>query len=164
MKRKNIEINHIKILERIYTHTYYTGESRKAAGAPPHFAARMQASNSDKAALTHHIRLALSEVATMLTRYLGLCTTKYHSDTQSTIFTIETPLNYPHECMEAMGETIENYAVMRTLAEWLTQNKPDEAAAAAEEAQISTLHLRELMSTRKRPTTEHHNHDNNIEL
>lgn len=164
MNTERIEIDYRNILQRIYTHTYYTGESRKTAGAPPHFAARIQASDSDKRALTHHIHLAIAEATKMLTRFLGICTTIHDESTSQTNITIELPLNYPTECIRQIAVAIEDYATMRTIGEWMTQNKPDEATLAAEGAQMAAMRLRELMSIRKRPYPRTHKDDNNIEI
>ena len=164
MKRERIEIGHKRVLQRIYTHTYYVGEARKAAGTPPYLAAGVQASDSNRDMLTQHIHTSIAEAADMLTRYLGICSTRYSNESDTTALYIETPPNYPAGCIAQMAQAIEEYATARTLGQWLMLSKPDEAAFAVEEAQTAATRLRELLSIRLHPGRCNQQHDNNIEL
>ena len=164
MKKHTIQISCTKILQRIYTHTYYTGEARKAAGVPAHLAASLQASDSNRDILLQHIQSSIAEAAKILTRYLGICTIEHDCEDTVTAISIETPSNYPDECIPQIAQTTEEYATMRALGQWLAQNKPDEAAAATQEAQLSSMYLRELTSLRRRPLNNARTADNNIEL
>lgn len=164
MEKHTIQISSTEILQRIYTHTYYTGEARKYAGVPANLAAALQASDSNKDILLQHIQSSIAEAARILTRYLGICTTQHnHQDLLTTII-IETPSNYPAECIPQIAQTIEEYSTMRALEQWLAQNKPDEAVAATREAELSSMHLRELTSLRRRPLNNARTADSNIEL
>ena len=163
MSHQRISINNTQLLQRVCVHTYYTGEARKSSGLPPQLTAQLQASNSNRDILTQHINLSIAEATKMLTRYLGICTAQRTSPEETTI-DIETPVNYPAECVPQIKEAIEDYCIMRTLGQWLTQIKPDEANAAANEAQMAMMRLRELMCIRKRPRCTNSSSDNSIEL
>ena len=164
MKKEIIHIEHTKMLQRVYTHTYYIGEARKAAGVPPHLAAELQTSDSNRDILTQHIHTSIAETARMLTRYLGICSTKHNDATFCSTLFIKIPPNYPIACMPQIARSVENYIVMRTLEQWLMQCKPDEAAPASQEAKIAAVDLRELLSIRQRPGSREHLNDNNIEI
>ena len=95
---------------------------------------------------------------------MGICTIEHDCEDTATAISIETPSNYPDECIPQIAQTTEEYATMRALGQWLVQNKPDEAAAASQEAQLSSMYLRELTSLRCRPLNNARTADNNIEL
>lgn len=164
MKKGIIHIEHTKILERVHTHTYYIGEARKTAGAPPHLAAELQTSYSNKDILTQHIHTSIAETARMLTRYLGICSIKHNNETFCSTLFIKVPPNYPPECIPQIARTVEKYIVMRTLEQWLMQCKPDEAPSAGQESRIAAAELRELLSVRLRPGNRENLNDNNIEI
>ena len=164
MKIERITISYNRILQRIYLHSYYTGEARKAGGVPPHLAATIQASDSNSDILTQLIDSSIAETTNTLTRYLGICTAQHDNEKAETALSIEIPENYPRECLQQIAQAIEEYATMRALGQWLIQNKPDEAVAAVQETQMAAMRLRELMSLRKRPCKHPSTPDNNIAL
>ena len=90
MKRIKLIINRRNVELRIQTHTFYTGEARREAGAPAMLAARFQASDNDISQLSDHIQMAIDELASLLTKYLSPCTSnmsEYEEDKPD-----ETPL------------------------------------------------------------------------
>lgn len=158
MKQKIIlKLRNSKVLQRIATHTYYTGEARKAAGAPPMAAAHIQASDDDSRQLIDHLTSACNEIALLLSTYIAICHTQESDEPTAqgnqrvTLFILEAPANYPTECSRDIEQTIENYAVARTLQQWLVQNKPDESIPAANEAQQHLTTLRQMAALRLRP-------------
>lgn len=158
MKQKIIlKLRNNKVLQRIATHTYYTGEARKAAGAPPMAAAHIQASHDDNRQLGDHLAVACNEIAQLLSTYIAICHTQESDEAAAqghervTLFILEAPANYPKECARDIEQTIENYAVARTLQQWLVQNKPDESLPAANEAQQHLTTLRQMAALRRRP-------------
>lgn len=152
-----LKLKNNKILQRIATHTYYTGEARKAAGAPPMAAAKIQASSDDEQQLSDHLTIACNEVMQLLSSYIAICHTRNSEEYSEqgnetvTLFILKPPSNYPTECLKDIEQTIENYVVARTLHQWLLQNKPDESIAAANEAQQHLTKLRQMAALRKRP-------------
>ncbi len=158
MKEKIIlKLRNNKVLQRIGTHTYYTGEARRAAGAPPMAAARMQTSDDDSRQLSDHLAVACNEIAQLLSTYIAICHTQKSDEATLkgletvTLFILEPPANYPKECASDIEQSIENYAVARTLQQWLVQNKPDESIPAANEAQQHLTTLRQMAALRRRP-------------
>ena len=158
MKRViSFKLNNKRVRQRIETHTYYTGEARKNSALPPMTAARMQASSDDTTQLTDHLTVACNEIARLLSTYIAICHTQESDEPTAqgnqrvTLFILEAPANYPKECARDIEQTIENYAVARTLQQWLVQNKPDESLPAANEAQQHLTTLRQMAALRRRP-------------
>lgn len=167
MKLITLIINRRNVELRIQTHTFYTGEARREAGAPAMLAARFQASDNDLSQLSDHIQMAIDELASLLTKYLSLCTSnmsEYEEDGKSNIkyiFTLSVPPNFPLECIQQIENTMESYAVTRTLQLWTAQHKPDETPLAAGEAERLMMQMRQLMAMRQRPKRTY-NCDKNI--
>lgn len=156
MKSIILKLHTHNILQRIHTHTYYTGEARKRAGLPMMMAAGIISSNEDNVQLNDHLAIASSEIAKMLGRFLAVCHSEEHVNPEQDeqrllLFTLVPPANFPHECIGQLQQCIENYAVMRTLQLWLAQHKPDEAVSVSEEVHMLALQMREIMAMRKRP-------------
>ncbi len=170
MKKRRIVLNINNVLQRIYTHCYYTGEARKQVGFPEKAAANIQASSDDKTQIIDHINTPTGEVSRMLSRYFALCSRETASndateDTNNTVFLVDIPQNYPDEAVPQLETMIENYIVMRTLQLWMLQHKPDEAAIAASEVQQIIFNLREMFTLRKRPQIQQSNsHDKLINM
>lgn len=157
MKKIKVKLKKSRLLERVQTHCYYTGEARKQIGFPEPLAAAIQASDDDTAQLNDHIGVAAGEVAKIVSRFLAACSTvengnASHPDIFETEFNLSVPDNFPDETISLLTTAIENYCVARTLQLWLAQHKPDESAIIANEAQQAMYNIRELLSVRKRPT------------
>ena len=162
MKTIEIKLSRKALLDRIKTHCYYTGEARKQIGYPEQLAAAIQAGDDDYNQLNDHTKTAISEIAKLLSRFLGVCSTSErgdaaHPDIFDIIFTLQTPHNFPNEICSQLELTIENFATMRTLQLWLAQHKPDEANTLSGEVQQALFSIRELLSIRKRPKIEENN-------
>lgn len=159
MKKKKLTLDHNNVLQRIYTHCYYTGEARREIGFPEKAVAKLQASSDDKEQLCDHMNTPIGEIARMLSRYFVMCKNETEvSETtdgvRNTVFIIDIPQNYPDEALTQLETMIENYTVMRTLQLWMMQHKPDEAAIATSEIQQIIFNLREMFALRKRPHRE----------
>lgn len=148
-------LRHKNVLQRIETHTYYTGEARKAAGMPLMAAAHIEACGDDKIQLTDHITTACSEISRLLSTYLAICHSHTIDDNNNndsiTLFRLNAPTNFPIECVADIEQAIENYIVSRVMHLWIAQHKPDESVIYANEVQQQTALLRELAVMRKRP-------------
>lgn len=170
MKKRKLTLDHNNVLQRIYTHSYYTGEARREIGFPEKAVAKLQASNDDKEQLCDHMNTPIGEITRMLSRYFALCRNETEvsettDEIKNTIFIIDIPQNYPDETVPQLEMMIENYAVMRTLQLWMQQHKPDEAVIATGEIQQIIFNLREMFALRKRPHREKENSfDNLIDL
>lgn len=156
MKRRKLVLSPDNVLQRIYTHSYYTGEARKQVGYPEKASANLQASVDDKEQMNDHMHIPINEIARMLSKYFATCNMAYESSnedstTANICFVIDAPQNYPDEALAPLQAMIENYTVMRTLQLWMLQQKPDEAPIAASEVQQTAFNLREMFALRKRP-------------
>lgn len=162
MKRViSFKLHNKKVLQRVETHTYYTGEARKNGMMPPMAAANMQASGKDGIQLTDHLLVACSEIARFISSYIAMCRIQQRESIDGsgdviTFFTLDVPSNFPTDIIGELEPVMENYAVSRVLQQWMAQHKPDEMVLAANEVQQHTATLRGLASMRKRPTLRHH--------
>lgn len=152
-KTVTLRLNIQKAEQRIHTHTYYIGESRKEAGMPSGMAARMQTSSDDIQQLRDHMLLAITDIDTTISQYISACETNPVDDGDLYLFSFALPPDFPHNALRQIEATIENYVVMRTLQQWTAQHKPDESAHLANEAQIQLLQLRRQLTQRIKPKT-----------
>lgn len=157
----SFKLNNKRVIQRVATHTYYTGEARKDVAMPPATAAKMQASADDATQLTDHLFVACSEISRLLSGCIAICQIQQRESIDGsgdtiTFFTLEVPDNFPAEVNEDFELAIENYVVARILHQWMVQHKPDESVLASNEVQQQRATLRELASLRKRPTLHKH--------
>ena len=171
MKRDITEItlSGYNIEQRLFTYSYYVGEARHSIGAPMQQTAGIQASSDDHTQIGDHIRMAMTEIVNLINRYMATCSCAEKNDTEHDgheLFTLSfiPPTNYPGELLEELQKAMESYVVMRTLAMWMTQHKPDEAILTSSEADKLSLQLRELMNCRNKPRKAVTRRRKNIEI
>lgn len=165
MKKAKLTIKPYIVIERIKTHSYYTGEARKQAGYPPLLAAAIQASDDEIDQLNDHMQLSVAEIGKILSRYLAECHTmknidKEQPDISSIDFSLTIPQNFPCHILPQIEQAIENYITMRTLHLWLSQQKPDEANIISNETQQIVYQICEMLTMRKRPQIDKENNKN----
>lgn len=168
MREITITVSPRKVMQRIYTHTYYTGEARKVAGTPMRHAAGIQASEDDATQLDDHLQTAIGEIAGLLSRQLAICRCNEDIDNDSgeriVCLSFIPPQNYPRESLPQMEKIIENYVVMRTLQQWMAQHNPPEQTQPANEAEVAMQQLRGVLSLRKKPRRERNCHKRIIDI
>ena len=155
-RRENIKISTYDVEQRILTYTYYTGEARRNSGTPLKLAASIQASVDDHIQINDHMNVATSELIKMVNCYFCTCKCDRKDDDTHAGYTIlnlrlSPPQYFPENLLDELRETMINYLVMRTLQQWMLQQKPDEAVIMANETEKTSIQLRELMNRRAKP-------------
>ncbi len=170
MRRKEeLKISTYDVTQRIYTYSYYVGESRRNSGLPIKLAASMQASPDDHHQLNDHMNVAASELVKMINSTFCECTTSSVPDSEHAGYSILKfrlipPQYFPMHLFGELQKNMTSYLVMRTLQQWILQHKPDEAVITTSEAEKLTIQLRELMNCRVKPRKGQNATKTNIEL
>lgn len=168
--KKEITLSSYNIEQRLFTYSFYVGEARRAVGTPMQLTAGIQASSDDHTQISDHTHIAVTEILTLMNRFLALCSNNVTDDSNHEghlLFklTFTPPRNYPEEMLGELQRTMESYMVMRTLNMWMLQHKPDEALLTASEAEKLVVRLRELMCCRTKPRlSEKKKRTKNIEI
>lgn len=167
--KKEITLSSYDIEQRLFTYSFYVGEARRAVGTPVQLTACIQASSDDHTQISDHTYIAVTEILTLMNRFLALCSNNVTNDSKHEghlLFklTFTPPRNFPEEMMDELRRTMENYMVMRTLNMWMLQHKPDEAVLTASEAEKLVVKLRELMCCRTKPRQSEKRKRTNIEI
>lgn len=168
-RRKEIAISTHEIAQRVFTYSYYVGEARRGSGHPLKLVAGLQTSDDDREQLLDHMKIAAAELDKMINCYFctgNLCAKDdaEHDGYTTLNFSLLPPQYFPKNRFEELQQMMENYMVMRTLHQWILQNKPDEAAITAGETEKFTLQLRELMNIRVKPRRIEKRNKNRIEI
>ena len=150
MNTMEFHITREEIGKRIFATSAYTARAREALGTPPAITERMQATADDMALLNPIIDNCASEVFTFIVRYHPGSNLEFSNDGYR--FNINTPANYPADNGSKLAQVIESYIVNRTLQEWYTNVKPDEAAITATKTQNDAATIHSLLTQRKKPT------------
>lgn len=150
MNTMEFHITREEIGKRIFATSAYTARAREALGTPPAITERMQATADDTALLNPIIDNCASEVFTVIVRYHPGSNLEFSNDGYR--FNNNTPANYPADNGSKLAQVIESYIVNRTLQEWYTNVKPDEAAITATKTQNDAATIHSLLTQRKRPT------------
>lgn len=167
--KKEITLSSYDIEQRLFTYSFYVGEARRAVGTPVQLTACIQASSDDHTQISDHTYIAVTEILTLMNRFLALCSNNVTNDSKHEghlLFklTFTPPRNFPEEMMDELRRTMESYMVMRTLNMWMLQHKPDEAVLTASEAEKLVVKLRELMCCRTKPRQSVKRKRTNIEI
>ena len=167
--KKEITLSSYNIEQRLFTYSFYVGEARRAVGTPMQLTAGIQASSDDHTQISDHTHIAVTEILTLMNRFLALCSNNVTDDSNHEghlLFklTFTPPRNYPEEMLGELQRTMESYMVMRTLNMWMLQHKPDEALLTASEAEKLVVRLRELMCCRPKPRLSEKKKRTNIEI
>ena len=168
-RRKEIAISAHEIAQRVFTYSYYAGEARRSSGHPLKLVAGLQASDDDREQLLDHMNIAAAELDKIINCYFCAGNLRTENDAEhdgyTTLkFSLLPPQYFPKSRFEELQQTMGNYIVMRTLHQWILQNKPDEAAITAGEIEKLTLQMRELMNIRVKPRRIEKRNKNRIEI
>ena len=139
-----------EIGKRIFATSAYTARAREAMGTPPSVTERMQATADDTALLAPIMDYSASEVFTVIVRYHPGSSMELIND--GYLFNLKAPANYPADNGGKLRQVVESNIVNRTLQEWYTNVKPDEAAIATTKMQNDAATLHSLLTQRKKPT------------
>ena len=170
MRRKeDIKLSTFDVAQRIFSYTHYVGESRRNSGFDIKLAASIQASPDDYIQLSDQINIAISELVKITNTVFGTCKASNVPDSEHEgysiiTFTLAPPQYFPMHLLGELRNTMINYMVMRTLQQWMLQQKPDEAAIITSESEKIAVQLRELMNCRMKPRKAHKASKTNIKI
>ena len=144
------------IYKRIFASSAYTARAREAMGVPQSIVERMLLTPDDKEIIVPMIENSVNEVLTDISRYHQESSVTFTNaeDTERYLFNINTPDNYPSENGEKLRQSVESYIVNRTLQNWYTDIKPDEAAIIAAKTQNDAANIRMLLIQRRKPSKQ----------
>lgn len=144
------------IYKRIFASSAYTSRAREAMGVPQSIVERMLLTPDDKEIIVPMIENSVNEIFTDISRYHQESSVTFTNaeDTERYLFNITTPENYPSENGEKLRQSVESYIANRTLQNWYTDIKPDEAAIIAAKTQNDAANIRMLLIQRRKPSKQ----------
>ena len=141
----NITIDKNKILERVKTDSYYTGESAKIGDYDSKtIAAMSQASDDDDNTLSSYMDIAASVVSDTIYQALDKRQplTGIEDSGQSYVFTLLQPTTFPETLIPSITESIMAYIASYTLYRWLKNINPQMADTSEFESHLSDINHR----------------------
>ena len=156
MNTIRIVITKEDIYGRLFATSAYTARAREAMGVPQSIVERMLLTPDDKEIIVPMIENSVNEIFTDISRYHQESSVTFTNaeDTERYLFNINTPDNYPSENGEKLRQSVESYIVNRTLQNWYTDIKPDEAAIIAAKTQNDAANIRMLLIQRRKPSKQ----------
>ena len=141
----NITIDKNKILERVKTDSYYTGEAAKVGDYDSKtIAAMSQASDDDDNTLSSYMDIAASVVSDTIYQALDKRQplTGIGDSGQSYVFTLLQPTTFPETLIPSITESIMAYIAAYTLYRWLKNINPQMADTSEFESHLSDINHR----------------------
>ena len=142
------------IHDRIFATSAYTTRARETMGMPGSIAERMLITADDKHLIDPMIDNSVNEVSCMIARYHPGSSVEFNMEENDGEyrFCIAAPVNYPAGNAGKLAQSIESYIAGRTLQEWYSDIRPDEATNAAARVQNEAMTIQEMLAQRTRPT------------
>ncbi len=154
MSTIKIVITKGNIYDRIFSTSAYTARARETLGLPDGIVERMQLTADDRHVIDPMIDSSADEIYGEITRYhpgSSVELTEYENGINYE-FSIPVPFNYPTGNSDKLARSIESYIANRTLQNWYTGIKPDEANIAAAKAQNDAITIQTMLTQRIKPS------------
>lgn len=168
MKRIEIIVDSDSIYKRLFKESGYAVRSRSAMGMNATLADTVHITDDERETLGQWVRKSINEAVHGIYRYVGPCSVKYCMDTETGgeryVISVTAPHNYPTEHVALLETCISDLVFNRTMQQWYTTMKPDEASLMAANIQEDALLFRELLTQRERPVKNDAKQENIIEL
>lgn len=138
----NITIDKNEILQRVKTHSYYSGEANKIGDYDSKtIAAMSQASDDDDYILSSYMDIAASVVSDTIYQALDKTQplTGIGDSEQSYVFTLLQPATFPEMLIPSVAESVKAYITSYTLYRWLKDVNPKMADPTEFESYLSDI-------------------------
>ena len=155
MNTVNFVTNRNNVYNKVFATSAYTARAREKTGMPPEIIERMTITADDKLVIDPIIENCINEISTYITRYHPNSSVDFITDEHEGhyLFNIVVPDNYPIGNEDKFEKSVENYITNRTMQEWYSIIKPDEANIPAAKAQSDILTIQTLLTQRKKPSS-----------
>lgn len=150
MSTLNFVITKKNIYNRIFATSAYTTRAREATGMPQSISESMLLTTDEKRIIDPLIENSINEIFSFIACYHP-ATSIEDDNGGAYIFNIKAPANYPAGNEGKLTKCIENYVANRTLQDWYTCMKPDEASLVAAKTQNDITTLQSLLTQREKP-------------
>ena len=142
------------IHDKVFATSAYTARARETMGIPPGITERMLLTADDKRIIDPMIDGSVNEIAEEIARYHPGSSVGFNGegDEAGYQFSIATPANYPADNADKLAVSIGSYIANRTLQNWYTGIKPDEANIFAIKAQNDAMIIQAMLTQRTKPT------------
>ena len=153
MSTLNFVITKRNIYNRIFATSAYTTRAREATGMPQSISGNMLLTADEKRIIDPLIENSINEIFSFIVCYHPGTSIDYSTDDNdgAYMFNIKTPANYPAGNEGKLAKSIESYVTNRTLQDWYTCMKPDEASLVAAKTQNDITTLQSLLTQREKP-------------
>ena len=153
MSTLNFVITKRNIYNRIFATSAYTTRAREATGMPQSISESMLLTTDEKRIIDPLIENSINEIFSFIACYHPATSIDYSTDDNdgAYIFNIKAPANYPAGNEGKLAKSIESYVTNRTLQDWYTCMKPDEASLVAAKTQNDITTLQSLLTQRGKP-------------
>ena len=150
MSTLNFVITKKNIYNRIFATSAYTTRAREAIGTPPGVSGNMLLTADEKRIIDPLIENSINEIFSFIVCYHP-GTSIEDDNGEAFMFNIKAPANYPAGNEGKLTKCIESYVANRTLQDWYTCMKPDEASLVAAKTQNDITTLQSLLTQREKP-------------
>ena len=141
------------IHDKVFATNAYTARAREAMGIPTGIIERMQLSADDKHIIDPMIDSSVNEITSEIVRYHPRSSVEFTENENGVNyeFNVAVPVNYPTGNADRLAMSVESYIANRTLQNWYTDIKPDEASISAAKAQNDVMTIHTMLTQRTRP-------------
>ena len=150
MSTLNFVITKKNIYNRIFATSAYTTRAREATGMPQSISESMLLTTDEKRIIDPLIENSINEIFSFIACYHP-ATSIEDDNGEGYMFNIKAPANYPAGNEGKLTKCIESYVTNRTLQDWYTCMKPDEASLVAAKTQNDITTLQSLLTQREKP-------------
>lgn len=150
MSTLNFVITKKNIYNIIFATSAYTTRAREATGMPQSISESMLLTADEKRIIDPLIENSINEIFSFIACYHP-ATSIEDDNGEGYMFNIKTPANYPAGNEGKLAKSIESYVANRTLQDWYTCMKPDEASLVAAKTQNDITTLQSLLTQRGKP-------------
>ncbi len=147
------------VYDKVFATSAYTARARETMGTPSGITERMLLTADDKRIIDPMIDGSVNEIAGEIARYHPGSSVGITGDGDGAgyQFSIATPVNYPAGNADKLTGCLESYIANRTLQNWYTGIKPDEANIFAIKAQNDAMIILAMLTQRTKPTNPTNN-------
>ena len=150
MSTLNFVITKKNIYNRIFATSAYTTRAREATGMPQSISESMLLTTDEKRIIDPLIENSINEIFSFIACYHP-ATSIEDDNGEGYMFNIKAPANYPAGNEGKLTKCIESYVTNRTLQDWYTCMKPDEASLVAAKTQNDITTLQSFLTQREKP-------------
>lgn len=155
MEKIEIKINTDSLYTRLARESGLVARSRLALGVSDTVAEIMSLTEDEKEMAGNWIANSINETMHIMNRYLESCSVNINRDNSNHaveyVISVSIPHNFPHLQSIQLEMCIKELVTSRTLQQWYTTVKPDEANIAITSAQNHAGLLRGILTQRERP-------------